>query len=67
MAPYTILKPMLHTLLSEYHLTFKRWSPTLPACTYLHAGKGPYTSFYSGSFAEELTQNINYHRPFFLL
>ena len=39
-------------------------SPT-PACTYLHADTGPCTSFYSGSFAEEVTQNINYHKPFF--
>ena len=30
-------------------------------CLYfLHAGTGPCTSFYSGSFAEEVTQNINY-------
>ena len=60
MVSYTILLPRLHTLLSEYHLTFKIWSPTRPACTYLHAGTGPCTSFYSGSFAEEVTQNINY-------
>ena len=45
-------------------LIFKIWSPTRPACTYLHAGTGPCTSFYSGSFAEEVTQNINYP-PFF--
>ena len=29
------------------------------ACTYLHAGTAPCTSFYTGSFAEEVTQNIN--------
>ena len=65
MVSYTILQPMLHTLLSEYHLTFKIWSPTPPACTYLHAGTGPCTSFYSGSFAEKVTQNINHHKPSF--
>ena len=37
------------------------------ACTYLHAGTGLCTSFYSGSFAEEVTQNINFHKPSFLL
>ena len=58
---YTILQPRLHTLLSEYQESFKIWSPTRPACTYLHAGAGPCTSFYSGSFAEEVTQNIKYH------
>ena len=62
MVPYTILQPRLHTLLSEYHKTFKIWSPTRPACTYLQAGTGPCTS-YSGSFAEEVTQNINYSKP----
>ena len=31
---------------------------------FLYAGTGPCTSFYSGSFAEEVTQNINY--PLFL-
>ena len=62
---YNILQPRLHTLLSEYHKTFKIWSPTRPSCTYLHAGTGPCTSFYSGSFAEEVTQNINYHKPSF--
>ena len=67
MVAYTILQPRLHTLLSEYHRTFKIWSPTRPACTYLNAGTGPCTSFYSGSFAEEVTQNINYHKPSFLL
>ena len=54
-------------LLSEYHLTFKIWSPIQHACTYLHAGTGLCTSFYSGPFAEEVTQNINYHKPSFLL
>ena len=67
MVSYTILQPRLHMLLSEYHYTFKIWSPTLPACTYLHAGTGLCTSFYSGSFAEEVFQNINYHKPSFLL
>ena len=38
MVSYTISQPRLHTLLSEYHQTFKIWSPTRPACTYLHAG-----------------------------
>ena len=52
-------------LLFKYHYTFKIWSPTGPACTYLHAGTGPCTSFYSGSFAEEVTQNINYINPLF--
>ena len=65
MVTYTFLQPRLHTLLSEYHSTFKIWSPTRPACTYLHAGTGPCTSFYSGSFAEEVTQNINYINPLF--
>ena len=51
--------------MSEYHLTFKIWSPTRPACTYLLAGTGPCTSFYSGSFAEEVTENINYINPIF--
>ena len=50
---YTILQTKLYTLLSEYHQTFKIWSPTPPACTYLLAGTGPCSSFYSGSFAEE--------------
>ena len=54
MVSYTILQPRLHTLLSEYHLTFKIWSPTRLACSYLHAGTGPCTSFYTGSFAEEV-------------
>ena len=54
MVSYTILQTRLHTLLSEYHKTFKIWSPTQPACTYLHAGTGPCTSFYSGPFAEEI-------------
>ena len=67
MVYYTILQPWLHTLLSEYHKTFKIWSPTQPACTFLHAGTGPCTSFYSGAFAEEVTQKINYHKPSFLL
>ena len=63
MVSYTILQPRLHTLFSEYHLTFKIWSPTRPACTYLHAGTGPCPgSFYSGSFAEEVTQNIKHHK-----
>ena len=66
MLSYTILQPRLHTLLSEYHLTFNIWSPTRPVCTYLHAGTGPCTSFYSGSFAEEVTQNINYHKLSFI-
>ena len=44
---------------------FRIRSPTRPACTYLHAGTGPCMSFYSGSFAEEVTQNINYHKPLF--
>ena len=39
--------------------TFKIRSPTQPACIYLHADTGLCTSFYSGSFAEEVTQNIN--------
>ena len=65
MVSYTILQSRLHTLLSEYHQTFQILSPTRPACIYLHAGKGPCTSFYSGSFAEEVTQNINYHKPLF--
>ena len=30
-------------------------------------GTRPYTSFNSGSFAEEVTQNINFHKPTFLL
>ena len=63
----TILQPRLHTLLTEYHYTFKKWCTTRPACTYLHAGTGPCTSFYSGSFAEEVAQNINYHKPSCLL
>ena len=67
MVSYTILQPRLHTLLSEYHYTFKVWSLTRPACTYWHAGTGPCTSFYSGSFAGEVTQNINYQKPSFLL
>ena len=67
MVSYTILQPRLHTLLSEYHLTFKIWSPTRPACTYFHAGTGLCTSFYSGSFAGEVTQNINYHKLSVLL
>ena len=37
-------------------------SPTRPARTYLHADTGLCTSFYSGSFAEEVSQNINYHQ-----
>ena len=61
MVSYTILQPRLHTILSEYHLMFKIRSPTRSACTYLHAGTGTCTSFYSGSFAVEVTQNINYH------
>ena len=65
MVTYTFLQPRLHAFLSEYHYTFKIWSPTRPACTYLHAGTGPCTSLYS--FAEEVTQNINYHKPSFLL
>ena len=52
---------------SEYHLTFKIKSPTRPACIYLHAGKVYVLLFYSGSLAEEVTQNINYHKPSFLL
>ena len=67
MVSYIIVQLRLHMLLSEYNLTFKIWSPTRPACTYLHAGTGPCTSFYSGSFAEEVTQNIKYHEPSFLL
>ena len=63
MVSCTILQPRLHTLLSEYHKTFKIWSLTQPACTYLHAGTGSCTSFYSGSSAEEITQNINCHKP----
>ena len=66
MVSYTILQT-LHMLLSENHQTFKIWSPTRLACTFLHAGTGPCTSFYSGSFAEAVTQNINYHKPSFLL
>ena len=54
-------------LLSEYHLTFKLRSPTRPVCTYLHAGTGLCTSLHSGVFAEEVLQNINYHKPSFLL
>ena len=67
MVSNTILQPTLHTLLSEYHLTFKIWSPTRSACTYLQAGTGPCTSFYSGPFSEEVTQNIKYHKSSFLL
>ena len=67
MVSYTILQPRLHTLLYKYHQTFKISSLTRPACAYLHAGTSPCTSFYSGSFAEEVAQNINYHKPFFLL
>ena len=52
---------------SENHLTFKIRSQTRPACTNLHAGKVYVLLFYSGSFAEEVTQNINYHKPSFLL
>ena len=47
--------------------TFKIRSPTRPACTYWHAGLGPCISFYSGSFAEEVTKYINYHKTSFLL
>ena len=37
-------------------------------CLYLlQAGTGLYTYFYSRSFAEKVTQNINYHIPYFLL
>ena len=37
-------------------------------CLYLlHAGTGPCTSFYSGSLAEEVTKNRNYHKPSFLI
>ena len=43
---------------SEYHLTFKIRSPTRPACTNLHAGKVYVLLFYSGSFAEEVTQTF---------
>ena len=67
MVSYTILQPRLHTLLSDCHLTFMIWPPTRPACTYLHAGTGPCPYFYSGSFAEEVTQNMNYQKPCFLL
>ena len=35
--------------------------------TYLHADTGLCTSFYSVSFTEEVTQNINFHKPSFLL
>ena len=52
---------------SEYHLTFKIRSPIRPACTDLHAGKNHVLLFSSGSFDEEVTQNINYHKPSFLL
>ena len=53
---------------SDYHLTFKIRSPTQPACTNLHAGKVYVLLFYSGSFAEEVTQNIYYyHKSSFLL
>ena len=34
---------------------------TNTTCLYL---SGPFTSFYSGSFAEEVNQNINYQKPF---
>ena len=61
MVSYTILQPRLQSILSEYHLMFKIRSPTRSACTYLHADTGTCTSFYSGSFAVEVTQNINYH------
>ena len=47
---------------SEYHLTFKIRPPTQPACTNLHAGKVFVLHFYSDSFAEEITQYINYHK-----
>ena len=57
--------PMLHVLPSEYHLTFKIRSPTRPACPNLHAGKVYVLLFYSSSFAEEVTQNINYHKSSF--
>ena len=67
MVSYTILKPRLHTLLSEYHLTYKIRSPTRPTCTHLHADTGLCTSFYSVPFAEDVTQNINYHKLSFLL
>ena len=50
---------------SEYHVIFKIRSPTRPACTNLHAGKVYVLLFYSGSFAEEVTQTINYHKPSF--
>ena len=38
-------------------------------CLYLFAcwHRFMYFFFYSGSFAEEVTQNINYHKPSFLL
>ena len=42
-------------------------SSTRPACAYLHANTGLCTSFDSGSFAEEVSQNINYDEPSFLL
>ena len=67
MVSYTIFQHRLHTSLSEYHQTFKIMSRTRCACTYLHADTGLCTSFYSGSFAEELAQIINYHKPLFLL
>ena len=51
---------------SEYHLTFKIRSTTRPACTNLDAGKDYVPLFYSGSFAEEVTQHIYYHKPSFI-
>ena len=62
MVSYTILQSTLQTLLSE---TIKH--STRSACTYLQAGTGPCTSFYSGPFAEEVNQNIKYHKSSFLL
>ena len=66
MVSYTFLQPRLHRLLSEYHYTFKIRSPTRPDCTYLHADTVLCTSFYFYSFAEEVTKNINYHKPSFI-
>ena len=57
---------------SEYHLMLKIRSPTPPSCTNLHAGKVYVLLFFffffnSGSFAEEVTQNSNCHKPSFFI
>ena len=52
-------------LLSEYHYMFKISSPPRTACTFLHAGTGPCTSFYSGTFFEEVFQTLITINPLF--